>query len=86
MVPNPAKGSVMIQFALGKPGSVAFQVFDIGGRVVSNIPAKDWSAGTWTLAWNGRGADGHRALPGLYFVQMKVDDRVVGLDRVTLLN
>jgi len=25
-------------------------------------------------------------LPGLYFVQMKVDDRVVGLDRVTLLN
>ena len=63
MVPNPAKGSVMIQFALGKPGSVGFQVFDISGRVVSNIPAKDWSAGTWTLAWNGRGADGHGHCP-----------------------
>ena len=86
MVPNPAKGSMKIQFALGKAGNVSFQVFDIGGRVVSSIPAKDWAPGSWSVAWNGRQGNGQRVLPGLYFLQMKVDDRVVGLNRVTLLN
>jgi predicted lipoprotein with Yx(FWY)xxD motif len=85
LVPNPARGDVQIQFRLGEPGGVSFEVFDMAGRTVSGIPSRFWAPGNWSQAWNGKGADGKALPPGLYFVQMKLGDRVVGLSRVTLL-
>ncbi|MEK7329596.1 MAG: FlgD immunoglobulin-like domain containing protein, partial [Candidatus Eisenbacteria bacterium] len=85
VAPNPSAGRVQIQFALREPGAVAFEVLDMAGRVVARIPGRRWEAGTWSVGWDGRSSRGTPAAPGIYFVQMRVDERRVGLGRLALI-
>jgi hypothetical protein len=85
VAPNPSAGPVQIQFAVGEPGAVAFEVLDMAGRVVARIPGRRWEAGTWSVGWDGRSSRGTQAAPGIYFVQMRMDGRRVGLGRLALL-
>ena len=84
IAPNPASGSVSIQFALREPGPVAFELLDLTGRVVAEIPERAWEAGTWSVSWEGRTA---RAWPrqGVYFVRMRVDGRPAGIARLAVV-
>jgi hypothetical protein len=83
--PNPSAGRVQIQFALHEPGAVAFDVVDMAGRMVARIPGRHWEAGAWSVEWDGRTSRGTQAAPGIYFVQMRVDERRVGLGRLALI-
>jgi hypothetical protein len=83
--PNPSAGRVQIQFALHEPGAVAFDVVDMAGRMVARIPGRRWEAGAWSVEWDGRTSRGTQAAPGIYFVQMRVDERRVGLGRLALI-
>jgi hypothetical protein len=85
VVPNPSAGQVQIRFAVREPGAVAFDVVDMAGRVVARIPGRRWEAGTWSVAWDGRTSRGTQAAPGIYFVQMRMDGRRVGLGRLALI-
>jgi hypothetical protein len=85
VAPNPSAGRVRIQFALHEPGAVAFEVVDMAGRMVARIPGRRWEAGTWSVDWDGRTSRGTQAAPGIYFVQMRVDERRVGLGRLALI-
>jgi hypothetical protein len=85
VAPNPSAGRVQIQFALGEAGAVAFEVVDMAGRMVARIPGRRWEAGTWSVGWDGRTSRGTQAAPGIYFVQMRVDGRRVGLGRLALI-
>lgn len=83
--PNPARGGAQIQFALREGGPVRFQVLDMAGRLVVELPEREWSAGSWIATWDGLVASGGRARPGLYFVRMMSGDRTIGTSRFTLL-
>ncbi len=85
VAPNPSAGRVQIQFALREPGEVAFDVLDMAGRMVARIPGRRWEAGAWSASWDGRTARGTPAAAGIYFVQMRVDERRVGLGRVAFI-
>ena len=85
VAPNPSAGRTQIQFALRQPGEVGFDVVDMAGRVVTRIPGRHWEAGTWSVAWDGRTSRGTPAAAGIYFVQMRVDGRRVGLGRLALI-
>jgi len=61
--PNPFAGSVRLQLA----GNVTqVRVFDLAGRLVREFPL---AAGQQTAVWDGRGADGAAAPPGVYFLR-----------------
>jgi hypothetical protein len=84
--PNPGRGPVSIDFAMRAAGKASFRIFDMAGRTVGTIQGQRWEPGRWTVRWDGRDASGRPASTGLYFVQMNVDDRRVGIGRVTLLH
>jgi hypothetical protein len=84
--PNPGRGPVDIRFALRETGMVSFQIYDMAGRAVASIPRTRWQPGTWSAQWNGRDSQGRPVSPGIYFVQMSVNDRRVGMSRLALVH
>ncbi len=83
--PNPGRSGLHLDFALRNGGEPVFEVVDMAGRVVAHVQPGARGAGQWTAAWAARD-DGGRSLPsGLYFVRMRLDGRVVGTRKLTLL-
>jgi hypothetical protein len=68
--PNPAHGAATLEFALPEPGAVALAVYSAAGRLVRTLAAGSFPAGVHRLAWDGAGADGRAAPPGLYWVRL----------------
>ena len=83
--PNPARGKATFRFALTQAGNVSFRVLDMAGRVVASMPAQRWEAGSWTLPWDGAASDGRALAAGVYFVQMELDGRRLGQQRLALV-
>jgi hypothetical protein len=84
--PNPGRGPVDIRFAMRETGMVSFQIFDMAGRAVASTPTARWQPGTWSTQWDGRDTQGRQAAAGIYFVQMNVNDRRVGMGRLALVH
>jgi len=84
--PNPGRGPVDIHFAMRETGMVSFQIFDMAGRAVASVPTARWQPGNWSTQWNGRDQQGHVLSAGIYFVQMNVNDRRVGMGRLALVH
>jgi glucose/arabinose dehydrogenase len=72
--PNPTHGAMSLTLDLPNAGEVGFDVLDLQGRVVSAQPAAAFSAGRWTLQWNGRLSTGAAAPPGLYLARVRVGE------------
>lgn len=85
VAPNPARGEAEVRFALSEPGAVSFRVVDMAGRAVGTIPAKHWGVGTWSVKWDGRGVGGSPLAAGVYFLQMRLDGRSAGVQRLALV-
>ena len=83
--PNPAHGRATINFSLSEGSDVSFDVLDMAGRVVSRIPSHHWQPGVWSVDWDGRSSGASSLSTGIYFVQMQVNGRRVGLGRVALI-
>ncbi len=83
--PNPGRAGLHLQYALHDAAEVTFDVIDMAGRRVAHLSPGAKGAGEWTEAWAATDEQG-RALPsGLYFVRMRLGDRVVGTQKLTLL-
>lgn len=85
VVPNPSAGRVQIPFGLREPGTVAFEVVDMAGRLVARLPGRHWEAGAGSLGWEGRTSNGTQVGTGIYFVQMLLDGRRAGVGRLALV-
>jgi hypothetical protein len=85
VAPNPAHGEASFRFSLREAGDVSFRVMDMAGRLVGSIPLQRWQPGTWTVRWDGRGSDGRSVAAGVYFVQMELDGRRLGQQRLALV-
>jgi hypothetical protein len=85
VAPNPARGQTSFRFALAKAGDVSFRVLDMAGRQVSTLATQRWQPGSWNVQWDGRGSDGREVSAGVYFVQMQLDGRPLGQQRLALV-
>jgi hypothetical protein len=65
--PNPAASAVEFSFDQQAPGPVSVDVVDVLGRRVQTIDDGFREAGRQHVAWDGRGRDGGKVVPGLYF-------------------
>ena len=75
--PNPFSGSTTIDFFLPRPQHVKLGVYDVRGRKVSTIVSGMLQQGRHSLDWNGLGASGRPAAPGVYFLKMETGRRVL---------
>jgi hypothetical protein len=75
-VPNPARGSVEVSFALPEPEVVDLSVYDVAGRYVASVYRGEAAAGHTVLHWNGFDDTGRRVASGVYFVRLMASDAV----------
>ena len=67
--PNPFSRSTRFAVTVAQACRLEVGIYDLAGREVRQIHRGWTPAGTLTLEWDGRSADGGRARAGLYFVR-----------------
>jgi hypothetical protein len=83
--PNPGRTGIRFDYALKQGNHVAFDVWDISGRLVSHLEPGDKGAGEWSDAWSATDTNGRPLHAGVYLVRMRAGDQVIGMRKVTLL-
>jgi hypothetical protein len=78
--PNPFNASLNLKFNAEVAGNINVEVFDMLGRLVSNIGQQNVSPGQHTLSWNASGFPS-----GQYLVRMSADNGWNSVKAVTLL-
>lgn len=68
--PNPTRAQAMLAFELPREGEVEVQVIDLAGRVVQSLLPGRLPAGSHTLDWQPRAADGRPLARGVYFARL----------------
>jgi hypothetical protein len=61
------RASVTFRLSVPRPQSLAWSVWDIGGRRVRRVPGAFFGAGTHELIWDGRDDAGRACASGIYF-------------------
>lgn len=74
--PNPWSHRTNIRFGLPAGGSVSLRVLSVGGRLLREFRAPDLEPGYHEISWDGRGPDGTRVPPGIYFYELSSDSWV----------
>jgi alpha-mannosidase len=76
--PNPARArdGVALAFALSRPGAARLDLLDVRGARVARLLDGPCAAGPHEVRWSGRGDDGRRVPPGLYFMRLETPDGV----------
>lgn len=83
--PNPFAGATAVEFAPAHEGVEAHvTVHDLSGRRVATLWQGAAPAGPTRVVWDGRGADGAAAAPGVYVVYARVGSEVRSLRVVRL--
>lgn len=71
--PNPFGAKATIAYAsLGDAleNPLTVRIYDVGGRLVRDLPLADVGEGVGTATWNGRDRDGRPVLSGIYFCRL----------------
>ncbi|MFC1481307.1 T9SS type A sorting domain-containing protein [Candidatus Neomarinimicrobiota bacterium] len=76
--PNPFNASTMIDYALPRDERAALVIYDITGREVIRLFDEHKTAGPGTIEWQGTDSRGVSAGSGLYFMQLRSGDEVIG--------
>jgi hypothetical protein len=74
--PNPFNSSTMIECALPQDDAVSMKIYDLAGRLVSNIILGQLTAGQHRVIWDGVNSNGDHVSSGIYFV--KLESRTTG--------
>ncbi|MEZ4825424.1 MAG: choice-of-anchor I family protein [Bacteroidia bacterium] len=69
--PNPFRGFTDITINLSENAAVAVTLFDLNGRIVRELAASTYPAGTHTLRWNATDVSGSKVTPGVYLCVMR---------------
>jgi hypothetical protein len=82
--PNPTTESAAIQFRLDPGSPATLRIFDISGRLVSEVWTGVGTGATQTALWNGQHEFGYEVGPGIYFATLtsgglSVEKRIVRL-------
>ncbi|MBE0432453.1 T9SS type A sorting domain-containing protein [candidate division WOR-3 bacterium] len=67
--PNPFAGRVKITFSTPRRGGVTVSVYDVTGRLVSNVLDTPLDAGEYNVTWHGIDDRGRTVSSGIYFVK-----------------
>ncbi|MDX1531647.1 MAG: FlgD immunoglobulin-like domain containing protein [Rhodothermales bacterium] len=83
--PNPFRSGTRIRYTLPRPMPVVLRVYDVLGRAVRTLVARDEAAGPHEVRWDGRSDVGRPLTAGVYLYALESADRRV-VRRVTLLD
>ena len=78
--PNPFNPKTTISYSLAMPGKVELNIYNTLGQKVTELVSMIQSAGTYNLQWDATGFSS-----GLYFCQLRVDERYQQIRKLILL-
>jgi len=68
--PSPAALSATVSFSIADAGHTTVQVFDLSGRIVTNLAGEDMLAGNHSLVWDLTDGNGIAVPAGIYHVMI----------------
>ena len=74
--PNPFNPETKIKFATERFSDVTVTIFSILGEEVSVAHNGNLAAGTYDITWYGKDSQGNKVPSGVYFYEVRSDDRV----------
>ncbi|MCP4582014.1 MAG: S8 family serine peptidase [candidate division Zixibacteria bacterium] len=72
--PNPFNGSTVIRYNLSADTEISLEIYDLLGRLVSELDSGAKQAGLHEIVWHGRNDNGSEAASGIYFYKLKAGD------------
>lgn len=82
--PNPFNPSTVISFSLAEKGQANISVFDLLGRHVKTLAAREMSSGAHEVIWNGSDDAGREVASGVYLYKLNASGQSQ-VRRMTLL-
>ncbi|MBU2492657.1 MAG: T9SS type A sorting domain-containing protein [Bacteroidetes bacterium] len=73
--PNPFNPSTTIKYNLDKEEFVRLSIYDVLGNRIKLLVNESQHPGYYTLTWEGKNEFGKRIPSGVYFVELKVQER-----------
>ena len=71
--PNPARGTALVRFGVPRETEVRLAIFDLGGRVVTELMRGRLPAGEYAVPWAGDRERGSAS--GLFWVRLEAEGR-----------
>lgn len=71
--PNPLRSVTTIRFETPHTAVATIRIYDVAGRLVSNLFAGSLGRGSHAIPWDGRNARGQAVPTGVYFVRLEID-------------
>ncbi len=75
--PNPFNPSTTISFTLTKKDFTEISIYNTKGQKVRKLSSDYFHEGTHQLIWNGNDDNGSKVSSGIYFLQLKTDNKVL---------
>ncbi len=75
--PNPFSEYLNFEFSTTKQNSVDLSIYDINGKHINTITNKIYSPGKYNMKWNGKCKNGKEVTPGIYFVCLSENKKVM---------
>ena len=69
--PNPFNPSTTITFQLAKTASVSLVIYSVIGQHIVTLSSGEFSAGTYSIHWNGEDKFNNLVPSGIYFLQLR---------------
>ena len=69
--PNPFNPTTKIKFSIPKMGNVEIKVYDILGRELVELVNEDFSAGSYSVTWDGKNDYGSQVPSGVYIYSIR---------------
>ncbi|MBN1481996.1 hypothetical protein EH223_06695 [candidate division KSB1 bacterium] len=69
--PNPFNASTTLTFMMPKESYVSLDIYDVRGRLISNISQGFFPAGKHTLIWDGRDVAGTAVPSGIFYARLQ---------------
>jgi hypothetical protein len=75
--PNPFTYSTTIEFTITEKKQISVVIYDFSGNQVKSLVNKNYSAGKYSLSWDGTNESGTQVTSGMYFYILKADDQQI---------
>ena len=83
--PNPFNPSTTISFSIPDDSDVELNIYNIKGQKVNRLMSDQFSAGQYSIVWNGNADNGKSVSSGFYFYKLVVDGKFQSVKKCLLL-
>jgi len=83
--PNPFNPETRIKFDLAKTSNVNLIIYNIKGQLLKTLVNESFESGSHSVIWDGKDNKGNSVSSGVYFYQLKVNNKTEGIKKMLLL-